>query len=156
MRVTLDFIHNSNLIENINSAKEDRQSWDAWTWFSQQEMISQPTLLELHAKITRYNLSKQYRGSYRDVDVTVGGRLCPTPFLAKQQIYNWLYDMQEWKKHDPKKMHVRFEKIHPFIDGNGRTGRMLMWWHELQTGKPATMISFANRRLYYDWFKEGK
>lgn len=38
------------------------------------------------------------------------------------------------------------------VDGNGRTGRMLMWWQEIQQGKEPTLITFNNRREYYDWF----
>lgn len=153
MRPTLEFIRNSNLIENIDSAKEDRQSWRTWEWLIEQDHISEPTLLELHARITRFNLSKKHRGNYRNVQVYVGNHVPPGPEIAKYQAYDWLMDLlQHWQTLDPKEMHIRFETIHPFIDGNGRAGRMLMWWHQVKLGQPATMISFDNRPAYYAWF----
>lgn len=149
-----DHIHNSNLIEDINDSIQVARSLDAWEWLKKQKVISQPTLLRLHKGITIDQLPANEAGHYRTVSVMVGGRVCPEPFLAEQLIYNWLYDlMDHWKKLDPKDMHVRFEKIHPFVDGNGRTGRMLMWWHEIKLGKHPTLIRFEERQAYYKWFK---
>jgi Fic family protein len=45
--------------------------------------------------------------------------------------------------------HVGFETIHPFADGNGRTGRMLMWWQEVQAGQTPTLFKAADRQRYY-------
>lgn len=50
--------------------------------------------------------------------------------------------------------HLQFESIHPFIDGNGRTGRLLMNLQLIQAGLPAINIKFADRRKYYDAFDE--
>lgn len=146
-------IHQSNLIENINSKSADRQSMKAWVYLIKQDIISQPALLQLHKLITKGQLPKSEAGHYRKIGVYVGNHVPPEPFLAQQLIYNWLYDLLDhWKTLDPKEMHIRFEHIHPFVDGNGRTGRMLMWWHEIKLGKEPTLISFDNRREYYEWF----
>lgn len=153
----LPYIRNSNLIENIDSRFEDRRSAFAWNWLMDQPLITLPVLLELHNKITAKQLPKGERGEFRKVNVTVGGRLCPAPELSKQITINWLYDMLEHAKTlDPKEMHIRFEKAHPFVDGNGRTGRMLMWWHEVQLGRKPTFISWENRSDYYSWFTEAE
>jgi Fic family protein len=48
--------------------------------------------------------------------------------------------------------HLRFESIHPFIDGNGRTGRLLMNLQLIKTGLPAVNIKFSDRKRYYDAF----
>lgn len=151
----INHIHNSNLIENIDDPKEDKRSLKAWEYLKDQPVISQPVLLELHKMITRKQLSRSEAGHYRKVGVHVGGRMCPHPMIAQGQIYGWLNEMfDSWRTLDPKDMHIRFEKIHPFVDGNGRTGRMLMWWHEMKLGYIPTLIDFSNRRAYYDWFKE--
>ena len=65
---------------------------------------------------------------------------------------------QRWQELEPKDMHVRFEKIHPFVDGNGRTGRMLMWLHEYWLGREPTLIrsNEADRHYYYQWFREAQ
>ena len=42
--------------------------------------------------------------------------------------------------------------IHPFINGNGRTGRLLMNLELMQNGYPAIDVRFSDRRRYYDAF----
>lgn len=150
----LEHIHHSNLIENIDDPSEDHQSLMAWSWLEDQQRIDQPVLLELHRLITLRQLPPSERGHYRKVNVRVGRHHLPDPMVAQGQIYNWLLDlMNHWKTLDPKEMHIRFEKIHPFIDGNGRTGRMLMWWHERMLGREPTLINIKDRQDYYKWFK---
>lgn len=146
-------IHESNLIEDIDDRNEDRQSMLAWQFLKEKTMISQPDLLELHYLITKNQLPKNEAGQYRRVHVTVGGHPTPDPFLAQQLAYNWLYAMMyHWKSTDPIEMHVRFEKIHPFVDGNGRTGRMLLWWHQMLQGEDPTLYTLKERQKYYELF----
>lgn len=153
----MPYIRSSNLIENIDSAGEDRRSAKAWNWLLDQPVISLPVLLELHHKITAKQLPKGERGEFRKVQVYVGDHTPPAPLVAKYQATDWLWDMMEhWQDLDPKQMHIRFETIHPFIDGNGRTGRLLMWWHEVRLGRTPTFIGWENRRDYYQWFKEAR
>lgn len=149
-----DHIRQSNLIENINDSAEDAQSLIAWEYISKQDHIGLPELLETHRLITLKQLDKKDAGSFRTVPVWIGGyKLMPAPFMAQQLIYNLLMDlMQRPEEIDPKEAHVRFEHAHPFIDGNGRTGRMLMWWHELKINRKPTIIEFDKRQAYYTWF----
>ena len=48
--------------------------------------------------------------------------------------------------------HLNFEGIHPFIDGNGRTGRLLLNLDLIQNGYPMIDIKFTDRKRYYDAF----
>lgn len=69
---------------------------------------------------------------------------------------NWSVKGREWLDVDldefTKKCHIKFEHIHPFVDGNGRIGRLLYNWHRLRLGLPIKIIYYKNRREYYDWF----
>ncbi|MGL4949218.1 MAG: Fic family protein [Anaeroplasmataceae bacterium] len=46
-------------------------------------------------------------------------------------------------------LHAWFEFIHPFADGNGRTGRMLMNYYLLMKGHPPIIIYEEDKKLYY-------
>ena len=49
-------------------------------------------------------------------------------------------------------LHIAFETIHPFIDGNGRTGRLIINLELMKAGYPPIDIKFTDRMRYYDAF----
>lgn len=151
----IEHIRESNLIENIDDPKEDQQSLVAWKYIEAVKNINETNLLTLHKMITKDQLSKEESGHFRKIQVYVGDYIPPASTLVPHLIGNWLIDLKFLEKYTPKDMHIKFEKIHPFVDGNGRVGRMLMWWHEIQLGKPPTLIrsNEADRFEYYKWFR---
>lgn len=151
----LRHIHESNLIEDIDSLEAMGQSCIAWAYLEKQKELSHSVICKVQKIITLHqkDLRPDQRGYYRilsQTNVTIGGKRATSWTLVKHMMDNWLLDYAEL---DPKEAHIRFEHIHPFVDGNGRTGRMLMWWHERQLGKEPTLILAAEREEYYKWFR---
>lgn len=147
-------IHQSNLIEGYDDPDFDKQSMVAWQRLLEVKHLTRYDVLKTQKIITllQTDLQPWWRGYYRDLSnqrVWVGGREGLEPAKVPAAMDAWL-DGIELKP--PKFSHIEFEHIHPFVDGNGRTGRMLMWWQEIQQGKEPTLITFNNRREYYDWF----
>lgn len=144
-------IHESNLIENIDDEAEDLQSLIAWRWLEKQEEITLHEVRKIQKIITiNQDLRPDERGYWRKCDVWVGGHLCPEWTYLPTLIGQW---MKEFDKRPPLQNHIAFEQIHPFVDGNGRTGRMLMWWQEMKLGDRPTIFKFSERQEYYKLFK---
>ena len=94
-------------------------------------------------------------GKIRDYNVRVGSYLAPNYTEVKKRM-NQLIKFIEHQKGDinPVELaaivHYRFEKIHPFGDGNGRIGRLLMNHILWYSGYPVLVIEYNNRNQYYN------
>nr|WP_076388099.1 Fic family protein [Vaginimicrobium propionicum] len=102
---------------------------------------------------------REDRGVYRSVPVRiVGARVAPTPpYLIEMKMKQLVCDYEKNTEHIVTKLsrfHVEFESIHPFIDGNGRTGRLLVNLELMKAGYPPIDIKFMDRVAYYDAFDE--
>lgn len=149
-----EHIRQSNLIEGIDNPEEDRRSMRAWKWLRGQHGISTGVVLELHRRITLKQLGPRQRGNWRTIQVYVGNHVPPAPALVMPQISR-LIDKLRFEYHtlDPIEMHVEFETIHPFVDGNGRTGRMLLWWHQQKRSElPTLFLNAEKHEKYYRLF----
>lgn len=102
---------------------------------------------------------REDRGVYRRVPVRImGAQHEPVqPYLIKPKMEQLLYDFAASTEHIVTKLarfHIEFEGIHPFIDGNGRTGRLLVNLELMKSGFPPIDIKFTDRIAYYNAFDE--
>lgn len=154
--VTRQHIHESNLIEGYDDPEIDEQSALAWDWLRRQKVITHEVIQELNRRVTAHqtDLDDMWRGTYRSrsrTRVIVGNTPGAEPVMVDHLMENWLLD---FLTSDPIQSHIQFERIHPFIDGNGRTGRMLMWWLQRKQNKKPTLLLQSDVENYYSWFRD--
>lgn len=95
---------------------------------------------------------------YRTVQVFIRGseHIPPAPEkipnLMNYFIYNYNHDEQNIF-YKLAKYHIEFEKIHPFEDGNGRTGRLLLNYELIKNNLPPVVISKDDRVKYFEFLK---
>lgn len=102
---------------------------------------------------------RQDRGVYRRVPVRIlGAQHEPVqPYLIQPKMEKLLCDYAADQSHIVTKLarfHIEFERIHPFIDGNGRTGRLLVNLELMKAGYPPIDIKFKDRLAYYQAFDD--
>ena len=78
-----------------------------------------------------------------------------TPFLVQQLVDNLEYRLENAATDEEKlerilDAHIQFERIHPFSDGNGRTGRVIMNYSLLQEGCPPLIIEKETKATYIE------
>lgn len=120
--------------------------------FRERGDINEKLVLKLH-KIEMNGIMYD-AGQYRNVDVRVGQYICPrhedVPKLMKR-FFEW-YNTVKNIIHQfelAALVHLKFVRIHPFRDGNGRMARLLMNFVLLKHGYPLLNIFNAEKLLYY-------
>ncbi len=114
---------------------------------------SENELLQLHSLILR-GIDDSHAGRYRDVTVMISGSsvVLPNPFQVTELMEEFIQWLITTKDLHPVELaaeaHYRLVSIHPFIDGNGRTARLLMNLILISYGYPPAIISKRDRLIY--------
>ncbi|MBU0667701.1 Fic family protein [Patescibacteria group bacterium] len=121
--------------------------------------INEETILLLH-KILITNINEEIAGRFRQEGeyVRVGTYIAPAPEHVKrligQNIINYNSDNETYFTDKIARFHLEFEHTHPFIDGNGRIGRVLINYQLLRLGFPPVIIRDKEKKDYYRAFTE--
>ena len=118
-------------------------------------MLTESIIKQIHYLVLADK--KDDRGVYRRVPVRImGAHHEPVqPYLIEPKMEQLLQDYTVSEDHIVTKLarfHIEFEGIHPFIDGNGRTGRLLVNLELMKAGYPPIDIKFTDRVAYYNAF----
>lgn len=177
-------VYNSNAIENSTLSLEETEKIllqiDLDRYISERELFEAKNLarvveymntsakkkeldtemiLLLH-KMLLSNIRDNIAGRFREKDewVRVASYIAPDPQkvaeLTMQMLSEYYANAQEHIIKRIARFHLTFEHIHPFVDGNGRIGRVLNNYLLIREGFVPINIKFADRTLYYQAFRE--
>lgn len=123
----------------------------------EQAPLSESVIKKIHFLVLANQ--REDRGIYRKIPVKIMGALhtSPQPYLIQPRMEDLLKTYQQSTEHIIARLarfHIEFEGIHPFIDGNGRTGRLLVNLELMKKGYPPIDIKFSDRTAYYRAFDE--
>ena len=126
---------------------------------SKEQELNRDVILLLH-KMLLSNIRDDVAGRFRNNDewVRVANHIAPDPRLVNKKLEEMLIQYYSAStKPIIKKialLHLTFENIHPFVDGNGRIGRVINNYLLLREGYVPINIKFIDRELYYNAFNE--
>lgn len=118
--------------------------------------LTEQVIKDIHYLVLSDKLAD--RGVYRQVPVRIMGASNEPaqPYMIRPLIERLLEHYAVNDEHLVTKLarfHLEFESIHPFIDGNGRTGRLLVNLELMKAGYPPIDIKFTDRLAYYQAFE---
>jgi len=150
-----EFLKESNAIEGIYDDDSLQQSMFAWKNILKEDKLTTGVILKAHKTITlHHDLLPNEKGYFRECRVFIGGREGSPWLEVPDEVHTLVKRMNKdktWK--EIKQSHIDFEEIHPFVDGNGRTGRLIMNWQRVNIRLPIKVIKADKRFNYYKWFK---
>jgi DNA phosphorothioation-dependent restriction protein DptG len=138
-----------NLARVVNYIKEK----------SKTEELTEDLILLLHQMLIG-GINDEFAGRFRTTGeyVRVGSYIAAAPEkippLIKNIFINYAANIDDYFISKIAKFHLNFESIHPFCDGNGRIGRVLINYQLLRLGFPAIIIRDKEQALYHSAFTE--
>lgn len=171
-KLVREFLIESNAIEGVYSKGAAKDAEAAWDYAKKNiEKIDDKYVLNIHGFLLN-KLNPRIAGKVRDCAVWIGGdvKFADPPLILRDKIKKWcewtnkVANGAKFKKLDDtnkaeviKGWHIDFEEIHPFEDGNGRTGRILMNIQMYKNNLPLFIIHEGDEQLeYYQWFRNRK
>ena len=117
-------------------------------------------LIRLLHKMLLLNINENFAGRFREAGeyVRVGTYIAPAPEhiekMTEALLLEYSSNHRDYFLEKISKFHLEFETIHPFCDGNGRIGRVLINYQLMQLGFPPIIIRDKEKETYYKSFSE--
>ena len=125
--------------------------------------VGESAILELHRAVMAGIFDVEVVGKYRDIQVWLRGRkyVPPPPEQVPEMMREMIKQINKNSENlDPVTLsadiHLNFESIHPFRDGNGRVGRLLSNWMLMRAGYPPIIITIREKRRYFNALEYGQ
>lgn len=124
-----------------------------------QIFLSLDFLLFLHHMLIS-GISDEIAGRFRQENeyVKVGNHIAPPPEhvdrLLEENIEKFQQNTDQYFLEKISEFHLQFEHIHPFNDGNGRIGRILINLQLMESGFPPVILRDKEKKIYYQALKE--
>jgi Fic family protein len=121
--------------------------------------LSLEMILLLH-KMLIGNINDAIAGRFRTTGeyVRVGTHIAPAPehveHMMETILREFAADQHNYFADKIAKFHLDFETVHPFCDGNGRMGRVIINFQLMRLGFPCIIIRDKEKRIYYASFRE--
>lgn len=121
--------------------------------------LTSETILLVH-KMLIENIDDNIAGRFRTKNeyVRVGSHIAPAPEHVEKMVDAILSEYESNINDYPidkiAKFHLNFEMIHPFLDGNGRIGRVIVNFQLNKLGFPNLIIRDKEKKIYYQSFRE--
>ena len=119
--------------------------------------LNEATIKAIHSLVLMNQ--PEDKGVYRRIPVRIMGAFTEPvqPYLIEPRMTDLLVKNEERKEtmsiiERIALFHLEFEGIHPFVDGNGRTGRLILNLELIRNGYPAINVKFTDRKRYYNAF----
>lgn len=150
----LRFLIESNAIEGVYGARELPDTIEAWERATSYKRrgLDIYKLCQIHGDLM-YGLRPDIAGDLRKVNLW-SPKNTPDHTLVSGLLQELLNSPVPENEEEVRQWHIKFEKIHPFEDGNGRVGRILMNAQRLQIHLPVLIIYEAGKHEYYEWFDQ--
>ncbi len=151
---------NKTLIEQLE-AKNHQAAWDFLMRYLNQKtyLIDEQLILKLHSILM--NGIRDDAGMYRTCGVRIVGANIPTANYVKvpalmEELAKSINSKQEDVFEHVASTHSRFEKIHPFSDGNGRIGRLIIHAMLMRENYPPALIKAKDKQFYYSYLNKSQ
>lgn len=147
------FLIESNAIEDVWDDGSYLKANNAYHSLDKCTKLSSFYIKQVHDILMDGKLKKPELGNWRKCAIYIGGREGRPWYAIPELIDDWCERVTLLKTaKDIQQSHVEFETIHPFVDGNGRVGRILWQWLRVNNGLPVKIIYEAKKWAYYKWF----